>query len=61
MFKEEYKKYYDEIHPSQELVERTKKLALEQYQNRLSESENDEWKEEHKEEESYETEKVEYT
>ena len=61
MFKEEYKKYYDEIHPSQELVERTKKLALEQYRNRLSESENDEWKEEHKEEESYETEKVEYT
>lgn len=29
MFQEEYKKKYDQIHPSAELIERTKKLALE--------------------------------
>lgn len=31
MFKEKYKKQYDQIHPSQDLIERTKKLALERY------------------------------
>lgn len=37
MFKEEYKQHYDNIHPSQELIEKTKKLALEQYQKSLEE------------------------
>lgn len=31
MFEEKYKKQYDQIHPSQDLIERTKKLALERY------------------------------
>ena len=35
MFKEEYKQHYDKIHPSQELIEKTKKLAIEQYQQSL--------------------------
>ena len=57
MFKEDYKKHYDKIHPSPELVERTKKMALEQYQSNIPKLEGQEWKEE----ESYETEKLEYT
>ena len=56
MFKEDYKKHYDEIHPSPELVERTKKMALERYQSKISETQEQEWMEE----ESYETDKVEY-
>lgn len=57
MFKEDYKAHYDKIHPSPELVERTKKMALEQYQSKLSRMNEEEWKEE----ESYETENLEYT
>ncbi|MDE7422497.1 MAG: hypothetical protein K2N51_02195 [Lachnospiraceae bacterium] len=56
MFKEDYKKHYDEIHPSPELVERTKKMALERYQSKTPETQEQEWMEE----ESYETEKMEY-
>lgn len=56
MFKEDYKKHYDEIHPSPELVERTKKMALERYQSKSPETQEQEWMEE----ESYETEKMEY-
>lgn len=61
MFKEEYKKYYDEIHPSPELVERTKQMALEQYQSKPLEPETQMMKEEERKEESYETENIEYS
>ena len=30
MFKDDYKKHFDDIHPSSELIERTKRLAMEQ-------------------------------
>ena len=30
MFKEDYKKHFDDIHPSSELIEKTKRLAMEQ-------------------------------
>lgn len=60
MFKDDYKKRYDNIHPSPELVERTKKMALEQYQNKSQELEVQNLEEKKREEESYETEKVEY-
>lgn len=32
MFQEEYKKKYDQLHPSAELIEQTKKLALEKWE-----------------------------
>lgn len=41
MFKEEYKQHYDKLHPSQELIEKTKKLAIEQYQQSLEKDTDD--------------------
>lgn len=39
MFKDEYKKHYDSIHPSQQLIENTKKLAMEQSRNSVTQEE----------------------
>lgn len=39
MFQEEYKKKYDQIHPSAELMERTKKLAMEKCKEQPEETE----------------------
>lgn len=61
MFKEDYKKHYDEIHPSPELIERTKKMALAQYQSKTLKLDEQDLEEKKVEEESYETEKIEYT
>ena len=55
MFKEDYKQHYDKIHPSQELIERTKKLAIEQYQQSLEEDNNDIMEEVEENEEDFET------
>lgn len=40
MFKDEYKKHFDEIHPSSQLIEQTKKRMLEEYQH-ISDSEDE--------------------
>ena len=40
MFKDEYKKHFDEIHPSSQLIEQTKKRMLEEYQ-KISDSEDE--------------------
>lgn len=59
MFKDDYKQQYDNIHPSQELIERTRKIALEQYQKSLEEDTAADTTEEMEEleiEEQYETE-----
>lgn len=59
MFKDDYKEQYDSIHPSQELIERTRKIALEQYQRSLEEEAadiTDEMEVELETEEQYETE-----
>lgn len=61
MFKEDYKKHYDEIHPSPELIERTKKMALAQYQSKILKLDEQDLEEKKVEEENYETEKIEYT
>lgn len=61
MFKEDYKKHYDEIHPSPELIERTKKMALEQYQSKILKLDEQDLEEKKVEEENYETEEIEYT
>ncbi|MCI8408401.1 MAG: hypothetical protein HFJ09_03900 [Lachnospiraceae bacterium] len=61
MFKEDYKKHYDEIHPSPELIERTKKMALAQYQSKILKLNEQGLEEKKVEEENYETEKIEYT
>lgn len=55
MFKEEYKQHYDKIHPSQELIEKTKKLAIEQYQQSLKKDINDVIEEIEENEEQFET------
>ena len=53
MFKEEYKQHYDKIHPSRELIEKTKKLAIEQYQQSLGKHTGDILEEEIEEDEEY--------
>lgn len=60
MFKEEYKKHYDEIHPSPELIERTKKMALEQYQSKSLKLQEQDLEEKKVEEKSCETEEIKY-
>ena len=39
MFKDDYKKHYDSIHPSEQLMEKTKKLAIQQSMDRVLQEE----------------------
>lgn len=43
MFQEEYKKYYDDIHPSAELIARTKKRAMEMCEEKSDDKDLENW------------------